>query len=120
MHYFVIDHLEKTTPGAKYSMKQPLHIFQLIPSKRDLQFPGAISKKTHKLYENTLYGESCTSWKLGACVSAFQAGKHNYRPMEQAFPIHSSCKSCRLEQVFKLPFPLLWPSFFRLEKTMRR
>lgn len=42
-------------------MKQLLHIFQLIPSKRNLQFPGAISKKTLKLYENTLYGESCTS-----------------------------------------------------------
>lgn len=42
-------------------MKQPLHIFQLISSKRDLQFPGAISKKMLKLYENTLYEESCTS-----------------------------------------------------------
>lgn len=42
-------------------MKQPLRIFQLIPSKRDLQFPGVISKKTLKLCENTLYVESCTS-----------------------------------------------------------
>ena len=41
---------------------------------------------------------------------ASTAGKHNYRvdPWGGRFAIHSSCKSCRFELVFKLSFPPLW------------
>lgn len=89
-------------------MKQPLRIFQLIPSKRDLQFPGVISKKTLIVRKHIvcriLYIVETRGLRLG--VSSWKTQLPS-RPMEQAFPIHSSCKSCRLERVFKLPFPLL-------------
>lgn len=59
---------------------------------------------------NLVYGKRETR---GLFPVELQAGKHNYRvdPWSGRFPIHSSCKSCRLERVFKPSFSTVARSF---------
>lgn len=59
---------------------------------------------------NLVYGKRETR---GLFPVELQAGKHNYRvdPWSGRFPIHSSCKSCRFERVFKPSFSTVARSF---------